>query len=124
MHKIKIFKTAHDYVLWCNETIRNLLYANFVCYFIDEENVQIIKDRYDTPSKTVDYAEFLKRLERHDKALYMKYNIKKLAELAQKYNVTIITATQPKDLHLGGKYIDYPSPHVILLDYFDTIKSK
>jgi len=125
MNEIKIFKTAHEYVLWYNETIRNLLYANFVCYFIDEENVQIIKDRYAT-STTVDHPEFLKRLKRHDETLYMKYLIVKLGEISKKYNVAVIIGTQAQNPYLkksyvGGEHIKYPVQHIIHVDYLDLL---
>ena len=127
MNEIKIFKTAHEYVLWQNETVRNLYLANFVCYFIDEEHIQIIKDRYDSPFKTVDYSQFLGRLKRHDETIYMEYFTMKLSEISKKYNVAIITGTQLQNpdikySHTGGEHIKYPTQHIIHLDYINSMR--
>jgi hypothetical protein len=124
MNKIKIFETAHDFVLWSNESIQNMLNANFVCYFTNSENVYILKNRNPSGRGEVDYATFLEILGHYDKSLQMKYRIKKLSEIAKTYNVTIITATQAQDP--SSRYIppkDDNQPDVIFIDYADILKS-
>jgi hypothetical protein len=123
MDKIKIFKTAHDYVTWNIETVHNMFNVDFVCYFIDEENIQILKSRHSKRGK-VDYLEFLKILKECDEKLYMKYYIMRLSEIAQKYDVAIVTNTQPidpyhkiKNLDLNVECLKFPIQHVIHLDY-------
>lgn len=95
---------------------------DFVCYFIDEENIQILKSRLSKRGK-VDYSEFLKILSLYDKNLQMKYQVKKLSEISKKYNVTIITATEAKDpfSRIPSINIKY-GPDVIFIDYLDAIK--
>lgn len=92
------------------------------CTILDSERVYIFKNRGSAERGEVDYLTFLKVLKMFDETLYMKYYIQKLREISEKYNCTIITATQqPYASYTADTFVKRTAPIFVCIDYVDVI---